>query len=466
MPAARLVLLLLTLLAAGCATAPKKTFTGAGVDTPFLWRATQAGQPGTVYLLGTLHIRADGEERLDRAVLDAVAAADRIAVELEPDAQDPAEMKALIDELVLMNDATVADLMQPDDVEALAAMAADCGVPGLEVAPLEPWFVSMVLAVKCGEAWGFNGKGVEHLLVRLAQRSTPPLPIVELETARGQLEAAGVLERDPAMLAAMVHDLTREDLGKLVDAYETRDVAGLMALMKESREADGSTPEHIAAMWTDRNRAMAEDALGFLGEAKTTVFAVGSGHMAGEEGVLDFLSAQGVSIEPVPTRGWSDPIVADPVDLSPVVGLGFVADFGGPAIFAEQDLPVGPELTAHLSTWTAAPSPGQELLVSAVEYPADIAAQLSYPDAVRGGLTSGLATMTDQPVDVQEILAGGQPAMTGAVLNDRSWARMVAFLWQGRLYQILALANSSDPAMHAEAEARLTRLLESLQLTE
>ena len=57
--------------------------------------------------------------------------------------------------------------------------------------------------------------------------------------------------------------------------------------------------DYNKALVDDRNRGMAEVALGWLAEGKTVFFAVGTGHMVGDTGLVQLLTDAGCTVERV-----------------------------------------------------------------------------------------------------------------------------------------------------------------------
>lgn len=112
---------------------------------------------------------------------------------------------------------------------------------------------------------------------------------------------SGSLERQVELLMCTVDnaDFVEAQMGHMIDAYYAQDVQAIEKAMSE--EMDGickSTQEEMDILVNDRNMAWIKQMPEMMKE-KSTLFAVGAGHLFGEQGLIPLLKQQGYEVEAV-----------------------------------------------------------------------------------------------------------------------------------------------------------------------
>ncbi len=122
-----------------------------------------------------------------------------------------------------------------------------------------------------------------------------------LETLAFQLTLlyGGTMEEQKEALMCMVDngeviEKLEEDMAQ---AYLSRDLNRLKEIL-DRKMAICSSPEETAKMLDNRNADWLTKMPGIMNE-KPTLFAVGAGHLLGENGVLNLLYKAGYTVEPV-----------------------------------------------------------------------------------------------------------------------------------------------------------------------
>lgn len=82
---------------------------------------------------------------------------------------------------------------------------------------------------------------------------------------------------------------------EMVDVYRQQDLERMDSLMHKS---DPGMEEYMDILLYDRNRRWAQDMPGIM-EGKTILFAVGAGHLPGEQGVINLLREKGYKVSPL-----------------------------------------------------------------------------------------------------------------------------------------------------------------------
>jgi uncharacterized protein len=296
----------LAALAAGCASVPP-----GPVETGqlFLWEVERPdGTGGVAHVLGSVHM-AEDPLAFDPAVDRALAEAEALVLEVDPQQLDPAEMDRLTVERGHFSDGRTLDELL--DAEAWAALEERTRALGLEVEsfrPMEPWLALLTLQVSTLQSAGFDaGQGVEMTLARAAEESGKPM--LGLETAAEQLDAFDALPLD--VQARMLRDFLRdggddagasgaETVSLLIDAWHKGDAARIEAEVFAELQHDPSMRPYFERFYFERNRDMARDIAELVDGGGRWFVAVGAAHVVGVQGIPTLLSERGYAVRRVP----------------------------------------------------------------------------------------------------------------------------------------------------------------------
>ena len=279
-------------------------------NTPFAtgnrWRAERQGQ--VIDLVGTVHIpdpRLDGPAA---RLAPTVAAAD--VVLLEMDAAEQARMTADLarnPDMLLLEGATLPELMDEAAWQTLAAAASARGVPAVMAAKFQPWYLSMLLSIPpCAASALQQAQGLDGRLMDMAAKAGVETRSLESYDAVFAMFQDAPLDEQIAMMeSALVAPDTGEDMfATLLNGYfdealtETWEVSRLLS--RNLSPLDGETSDAMfAQLQTDlldrRNRAWMPVILD-AAKAGPVVVAVGGAHLQGETGLLNLLKSEGFKL--------------------------------------------------------------------------------------------------------------------------------------------------------------------------
>ncbi len=296
-----LLLLLLSLLVVpGCATSggskavATKTSSAVSADARPLtmWEVRKPGKP-TSWLFGTCHLGVRLDESLPRDYRHLLEGAGQFVMEVDPSTMDPQ---------------TVAKLLRLPEGESVSAMLGEETWSKLvETYTLGP------IAANFDKLHPFALLAyVMKLLTDEMSAGAPPTQAMDFELG-AMAAAAGVeqqfletLEEQFAIFLGMpkeylldaLRELTdpaelekaKESLNAVLDVCRSGDTSGLDKLREESKDEDWED-----RMFIERNKAWVPK-LEALFEKSSTFVAVGAGHMFGEHGLVDLLTARGYKV--------------------------------------------------------------------------------------------------------------------------------------------------------------------------
>jgi len=297
----RWIVVACALLAAACATTPPPA-----VETGrlFLWEVARAdGRGGGVHVMGSVHL-SDDEIRFDPAVEAALAAAETLVLEVDPEELDPARMAQLTAETGFFADGrTLRSVLAEETFELLEQRLESYRIPLGGFLPMEPWLVGMTLQMIELERQGLDPEqGVEMALARSATGAGKA--ILGLETAEAQIATLDGLPLPTQEL--MLLDVLAEDvdgaggLDLLLDAWRKGDAARLEAEVFAGLGQDPALDPFFEALYFERNQHMARGIAEIVDRGGPALVVVGAAHVVGARGIPALLAADGYSVRQVP----------------------------------------------------------------------------------------------------------------------------------------------------------------------
>lgn len=258
---------------------------------PAVWVVRDADT--TIYMFGTFHLLDGKSDWFNDEVRTAFDAAQEVTLEaIMPD--DPRVLQAMVMKYAL--DPSGRTL--PERLDAATKAQLDQALIAAGVEPrsfdrFKPWFAASALTTLSVERHGLTGAaGPEAAIKKTAASSGKK--IGELEGIEKQLT---MFDRLPEAEQVKFLEQTLEqnsDLDKqlpaLLKAWGTGNTKKLAAMLNEGLK---KTPAMYKAMFVDRNAAWTDWIVQRLDEPGTVFLAVGAGHFAGKDSVLDMLARRG-----------------------------------------------------------------------------------------------------------------------------------------------------------------------------
>ncbi|MBC5774162.1 TraB/GumN family protein [Pontibacter sp. KCTC 32443] len=289
--------ILLLLLVIVNAVVPALAQEQAPADQPkaLLWEITGQGLKQPSYLFGTIHAICPENYFLSPAVKEKLSKAERLSLEVDMDA--PNFMAELQQAAVLPSGTTLRSFFSEADYKLLSShfkQTLEINLDQLE--RMKPFMLHSMLLSQLTECQAVS---YEQSLMEIAQ--TQGKEVIGLETVGEQLSAIDEMPANvqAAMLTKMINNMeeARQTYRTMVKLYLQQDLSGLDAL---SRKEYNNEEYHLyeQAFLVNRNKrwipVMEREA-----RIEPTFFAVGAGHLTGENGLLELLRKRGYTVTPV-----------------------------------------------------------------------------------------------------------------------------------------------------------------------
>ena len=274
------------------------TFSGTsiGQELPknsLLWMISGKDLSRPSYVFGTFHMMCKSDFAITDPLKEKLNATEQFYGELDMD--DPGLQMSMMSKMRL-KDKTLKDLMSEADYNTLSENFQR--VTGMQLQLFNQFmpFMSLSLltlnSIECSDKIQPEGE-----FVKLAQQQK--LPILGLETIDDQIEAINSQPLDSQLhsLKKMVlaYDSVKQSMNKMIAVYKENNVDKLYDFIRANSNGDDRFETEMLAKRNKRWIPIIEKAI----HEKPSFFAVGAGHLGGNEGVLELLRKQGYTLTPV-----------------------------------------------------------------------------------------------------------------------------------------------------------------------
>ena len=290
-----------------------ETAAGIPYSKGLLWTATRDND--TLTVIGTMHIH-DPRLEITRARVQArVRTADLVMLEATP--TEEAQLKQAIfanPGLFLITDGpTLPELLDEETWQMVAAAATERGIPSFMAAKMQPWYLSLTLAIPaCALGDMMAGlTGLDKMIIADATNAGVPLQAVEPYTTLFSLFINDDMDEQVDMLrvSMLVPDLQEQMFVSMLDLYFEEEIGKLWDMSRMAMaKVPGLDPAEGRAMYNDMQEALLDARniawIPVITQAAVAhddiVVAVGAAHLIGELGILRLLENDGWTITRIP----------------------------------------------------------------------------------------------------------------------------------------------------------------------
>ena len=264
-----------------------------GLENSLLWEVSGNGIQ-TSYVYGTFHLLPQEDFQLTEKVTAAFDASEQIVMELDMD--DPNMQMEMIQNMAMTDGTTLDKLIGEEDLKLLdEQLTAAAGLGVAQVNTFKPFMVETLLLPTFIE-----GKPASYEMSFVQRALGQEKEILGLETVQFQTSLFDEIpyedqvddlvemlrDREPmeALFASMIKTYNKEDINSLYDASADYFSETELAVLLHRRNSD----------WVPK--------IGDFAKEKSTFFAVGAGHLGGEQGVINLLKEAGYELTPIGPR--------------------------------------------------------------------------------------------------------------------------------------------------------------------
>lgn len=258
-----------------------------------LWRISGKDMKKSSYLFGTIHLICPSDYVWTPKMKESLKKSQQVCFEMDMD--DPAVMMKVATGLMDNSGKTLEDYFTPEQYKIVEAYVRDSMGMNISLfhnmkpAALQSMFTSKSAACE-------NPISYEEKIMDQAKKDKKE--IIGLEQPEEQIELFDNLPADSVVKDIMesISGKNNDDdeYKKLVNAYKKQDLPALYKLLNSS----GESSIDLAGFLDDRNKRWIERMEDKM-DQKSIFFAVGAGHLWGENGVINLLRKEGYTVVPI-----------------------------------------------------------------------------------------------------------------------------------------------------------------------
>lgn len=284
---------LLALLGISCSAQQPLPEKAANNNT-LLWEISGNGLKYPSYFFGTMHLLCAEDAIVSNNLQKVINKVNQVYFEVDMD--DLAQMVGSLGAMPMKDGKKLKDLYNEKDYEKIKTWFTNHGqLPFSILESFKPMLLSSMVSENVMECP--QKDGMELRIMELVNKRK--LEIKGLETMAFQ---AGILDSIPYeeqakdLLESI--DSVREQnkmMTQLVAEYKSQNLDSIDALTKSEK---GGMGKYLNIMLYNRNREWVKQFTNIASE-KSTLFAVGAGHLPGDQGVLNLLRRMGYTLVPM-----------------------------------------------------------------------------------------------------------------------------------------------------------------------
>lgn len=276
-------------------TTAKKTVAKPVVPKTLLWEISGNGLREPSYLYGTMHVLCAEDARVSENLKSSIKKAKRVYFEIDMD--DMTEMMGGLKYMRMNDGVKLSDLLTKEEyarVEA-AFKKSKTPMPMSMINRFKPALVSSLLgeqAMGCTQQ-----KGMEQVIMKEANDNDKVIMGLETIQFQSSLFDSIPYEKQAKELLSYIDSMDNYKgmTMEMVSAYKAQDLEKLETLVSKS---DPAMADYMDLMLYGRNRKWVQQMPTLMSEG-TLLFAVGAGHLPGEQGVINLLRKRGYVVSPV-----------------------------------------------------------------------------------------------------------------------------------------------------------------------
>lgn len=271
------------------------SFATAKNGKSLLWEVTGKGLNKPSYFLGTMHLMCYDDAALSANVKSLIRSTGQTYLEIDMD--NASELLSGMLELAQVENPSLVEVLNAEDYNMVKSFFEQY-LPEASFSVIEkqpPMMISASLfevLLSCERKTGTETNIIEEAYK--AKKETRGLETVEFQSS--------IFEKIPYKEQANELVKTFRDIEKqrhlfhaMIEAYKQQDIEKLYAL---SVSEDSAMNQYMDLLLFSRNRNWVKQ-FPVIAANTSTLFAVGAGHLGGEEGVLNLLKSQGYTIRPI-----------------------------------------------------------------------------------------------------------------------------------------------------------------------
>ncbi len=267
-----------------------------------LWEISGKDLESPSFLYGTIHMIPKDDFFITPATQLAFDQVEQVTFEIDMDEMtDFSALFSLLGQLMMKDGKSIKDLVSAEDYTLIKEHFEALGLPFFLFDKVKPMILTTFASGDMGSDMS-TGKIVSYEMEFNEMAKNKEFETLGLETMAFQMSMFDSIpyQAQADMLVETVKsesqvDTTSSQFDEMVELYKAQDIQGMISYMS-GEEGFESYEDFLLTL---RNKNWIPIMEGMM-QKKRTFFAVGAGHLAGENGVIKLLESRGYTLTPKP----------------------------------------------------------------------------------------------------------------------------------------------------------------------
>jgi len=272
-------------------------------ENSLIWEISGNGLEKPSYLYGTIHIIGKEDFFLTDPTVAAFDKSEKVVFEIDmEEMSNPLIMFSLLKNLTMPDGITLKTLLKPEDYAFVHEKFSKLGFPPFVTGmfdKVKPMFLTAFASGDMDPNGLQNGSMVSYEMEFMQMAQNQELEMGGLETIEFQMSIFDSIpyqaQADMLLESMKLEGEGMDELDIMVDLYKKQDLIGMEAMFNSDAGGLGEWDDILLNKRNENWIPIMETMM----PKKPTFFAVGAGHLVGEQGVVALLRKQGYTLKPL-----------------------------------------------------------------------------------------------------------------------------------------------------------------------
>jgi uncharacterized protein YbaP (TraB family) len=268
-----------------------------------LWEVKHPETEQKSYVFGTIHLIPESYFSFSDSLQYCIENAEEIYFEIDMDEiSNISNWSGIISQLLMPDTVLLSQLTSQQEFDIISQKMNEAGIPLFMFNKLKPMFLTMLLeSYETPNNSSDSSQAMmsyEYEINRVASEFNKP--VNGLETMDFQISFIDSIPLDDQvqfLISVIDNDNTEISNVDLFEIYESQNLEQLDSLIF----ADNDYSDYNYLFLDKRNKKWIEQIL-INSRQKTSLYAVGAGHLPGENGILNLLKNEGFTVRPMQNK--------------------------------------------------------------------------------------------------------------------------------------------------------------------
>ena len=271
------------------------------LPSSLLWKIEGKDLTQPSYLFGTIHMIPKEDYFLPSGLDEAFEKSRQVVFEIDLDEMSGlGSLMGMLSNLMMKEGTTLEDLLTAEEYREVSAYFDKMGIPMFLLGKVKPMFLSMLAEVNMDPNEMASEDLVSYEMELYERAQAANKEVSGLETMKYQMslfDSIPYKEQAMMLVDAVRGTNTESDMfDQTLELYKQQNIEAMISMVSESDEGENGSYENVLIHNRNQNWI---PVMSNMMKTGPVFFAVGAGHLAGDQGVINLLKKQGYKVTPV-----------------------------------------------------------------------------------------------------------------------------------------------------------------------